>query len=376
VGRTVRVLLLEDSPADARLVVETLRNAEGGHFEIERADRLSDALDQAAEGGVDVILADLGLPDAQGLDVVRRLRERVPSLPLVVLTGSHADESVAFKALQTGAQDYLVKDELAPALLTRALRYAIERKQAEKDMAEKQAQLVRARVELDDLQLFAFSASHDMQEPLHKIQAFVSLLKSEWDGKLPETGRETLSKIESAAARMSRVIEDVRYFSKIDADRRAFEPVDLREAVGAALRELQTKVKKCGAQIEVGPLPTVRADAGQMQRLFGNLLSNALKFCSKEGAPAVKIRARPAEDGWCLVEVEDNGIGFEERFLDRLFKPFQRLHTRNEYEGTGLGLAVCHKIVLRHGGKIAARSMPGRGSVFTITLPLDRRSPP
>jgi light-regulated signal transduction histidine kinase (bacteriophytochrome) len=139
--------------------------------------------------------------------------------------------------------------------------------------------------------------------------------------------------------------------------------------------DLEVRVQQADASVDIGPLPVVEADPMQMRQLFQNLIANGLKFARREVSPVVRITSEPADDGWVRICVEDNGIGFEEKYLDRIFTIFQRLHSRDEYEGTGIGLAVCRRIVERHGGEITARSTPGQGSTFIFTLPMPTPAP-
>ncbi len=261
--------------------------------------------------------------------------------------------------------------ELAAA--NRALSVEVEeRKEAEERVRAFAAELQRSNQELEQ---FASVASHDLQEPLRKIQAFGDRLHAKFGADLGEQGRDYLGRMRSAAARMSTLISDLLAFSRVTTRAQPFAPVDLAAEVGEVVSDLEARLQQTGGRVDVGPLPELSADPTQVRQLFQNLIGNALKFHRPDEPPVVKVRGRvlPGADGRdgevCEVTVEDNGIGFEEKYLDRIFQLFQRLHGRNEYEGTGIGLAICRKIVERHGGGITARSAPGRGSTFTVTLP-------
>ncbi len=249
-----------------------------------------------------------------------------------------------------------------------------ERIRAERALEQANAELRRRNQALQD---FAYVASHDLQEPLRKVRAFAGLMREDYAEAVDETGQYYLERMQDAAARMARLISDLLRFSRITTRTRPFERVDLGAVVHAVCADLEVSTEEAGAQVEVeGALPTLDADATQMRRLFQNLISNAVKFRKEDAPPVLRIAAAPvAPEGTdaeprCRITVRDNGIGFEEKYLDRIFTPFQRLWSQSEYAGTGMGLAICRRIAERHRGALAARSTPGEGSTFIITLPL------
>ena len=255
------------------------------------------------------------------------------------------------------------------------------RKEAEERLRLAAEQLRRSNLDLQD---FASIASHDLQEPLRKIQAFGDRLKVKCSPELGENGREYLERMQDAARRMQILLHDLLTLSRVTSKAQPFEPIDLREVVKDVISNLEVRIEQTGAQIEVGRLPTIDADAAQMRQLLQNLISNALKFQRDGTRPVVNISAKvldntesltgamPGEE-ICQIMVCDNGIGFNEQYLDRIFQVFQRLHSRSEYEGTGIGLAVCRKIADRHGGTISAKSEEGNGATFIVTLPMKQR---
>ncbi|EFK08636.1 PAS domain S-box protein [delta proteobacterium NaphS2] len=247
-----------------------------------------------------------------------------------------------------------------------------ERKRSEEQKEHYLEQLKRSNKELQD---FAFVASHDLQEPLRKIQSFGELLVTEVHDSISAEGRDFLVRMQNAATRMRKLIDSLLAYSRVTTKTRAFSQVNLVEAVEEALGNLAVLKEEKKASVEVGELPTVEGDQVQMIQLFQNLIGNALKFHRKGVSPEIKIYALTIHGGRSdqadvyEIFVKDNGIGFDESYLSRIFTPFQRLHGKSEYEGVGIGLAICRKIVERHGGHITATSNPGGGAVFIVTLP-------
>jgi PAS domain S-box-containing protein len=224
-----------------------------------------------------------------------------------------------------------------------------------------------------ELQDFAYVASHDLQEPLRKIQAFGNLLESE-HGEQLGAGKDYLNRMRSAASRMSILIEDLLAFSRVTTKARPFVPVELQVVAGEVVGDLETRIEETQGIVDIQSLPTVQADPLQMRQLLQNLIANALKFHQPDVPPIVTLSGKEVLDKngklkAYQLEVSDNGIGFDEKYLDRIFAVFQRLHGHEAYEGTGIGLAVCRKIAERHGGTITATSKPGKGARFIITLP-------
>ncbi|KJH69982.1 response regulator [Aliterella atlantica] len=231
------------------------------------------------------------------------------------------------------------------------------------------------------LQQFAYIASHDLQEPLRKIQAFSNRLKDKCNASLDNQGRDYLERMHNAAERMQALINDLLTLSQITTKAQPFVLVDLNQVAHEVISDLELRIHQTGGCVQVGELPTIEADPLQIHQLLQNLIGNALKFHRVGETPIVKVNgqiiereqqfvAGLASTAICQITIEDNGIGFEEKYLDRIFDVFQRLHGRNEYEGTGMGLAICRKIVERHGGSLTAQSTPMQGAKFTIALPV------
>lgn len=235
---------------------------------------------------------------------------------------------------------------------------------------KKELELACSRAEREQLELLAFVASHDLQEPLHKIVAFGDLLKERVDG-LDEKSKAYVDRMAHAAARMGQLIGDLLNFSRTALKDGPFQTVSLEKVAEDVLKDLDLRIRESRARVEIGELPTIQGDPAQMHDLFQNLIANAIKFKKKEATPHIVIRSRRRDPQFAEVTFQDNGIGFDEKYLDRIFRPFERLHTQKEYPGSGMGLAICQKIVMRHGGAITAQSEVGRGATFLITLPTE-----
>jgi len=267
-------------------------------------------------------------------------------------------------------------------LMTFFVRDISQQKQAEEEQARYAAELERSNAELEQ---FAYVASHDLQEPLRKIRTFGDRLQMLSGPSLDPTSLECLQRMQNAAERMQALIHGLLTLSRIRTKGQEFVAVDLARVAADVVSDLEVEIEQAGALVEVGKLPTIQADPLQMQQLLQNLIGNALKFRRAGEPPVVRIQARfvhgrenrtpgesPAEEQ-CRLTVEDNGIGFDPQYSDRIFGIFQRLHTREAYQGTGIGLAICRKIVERHGGTITAQSTPGQGSTFEVRLPVIHR---
>ncbi|MBI5428785.1 MAG: PAS domain S-box protein [Nitrospinae bacterium] len=245
-----------------------------------------------------------------------------------------------------------------------------ERKRAAEQLESRAAELERSNEALRD---FAAIASHDLQEPLRKIVAFGDRLKK-YSHALDECGRDCLERMQNSTLRMQKFIDDLLKYSRVASNPRQFEAVDLAETVSEALLDVETLLGQTGGAVSVGRLPQkLEGDKMLLRQLFQNLIGNALKFRGPDEPPRVEINGRYTSGGFWEISVADNGIGFDMKYLDRIFKPFQRLHGRTEYDGTGMGLTICQKVVSAHGGKLSAVSAPGKGAKFIVLLPESRK---
>jgi PAS domain S-box-containing protein len=316
------------------------------------------------------------MPEQEEMGLLDAYRE-------VVETGEPFDTEVRYDT-EEGARWFQVMSVSVDDGVAVTFRDISERKEAAQAMVSANAKLERRNRALRD---FAYIASHDLQEPLRKIRAFSNLVLDDYGDAVDETGRDYLDRMQDAAERMSQLINDLLVYSRITTQAQPFESVDLETVAQNVRSDLDLRIAELGGTVDVGDLPVVEADPTQIRQLLQNLIGNGLKFHRPDVPPRVQVSAavEPApeelqQDGRidascteiCRLTIIDNGIGFEENHADRIFSPFKRLHGREEYEGTGMGLAICRRIVERHGGDITADSTPGEGTTFTVLLPVAR----
>jgi signal transduction histidine kinase len=371
--------LIEDNPGDARLIKEYLGEVTGTTFELDAVDRLSEGLKRL--GGKDAILLDLALPDSKGLDTFEKIYLQAPTLPIIVLTGTD-DDTLAFKAVSAGAQDYLVKGQVSGQLLGRSIRYAIERKRISEELETLYKQIHQHSVELEnivaertklleaankELESFSYSVSHDLRAPLRAMEGFSSILLDEYSGGLPPEGQRYLQLVRSSAQQMSNLIDEILAFSRLGLKPLNKQSVMPKDIVTKVLEELQDEQAGREIDVVIGDLPACEADPTLLKQVFVNLISNALKFTRKKENARIEIGSQQ-RDSEVVYHVKDNGAGFDMQYAHKLFGVFQRLHSADEYEGTGVGLSNVQRIVHHHGGSIWAEGEVDKGATFYFTI--------
>jgi signal transduction histidine kinase len=254
-----------------------------------------------------------------------------------------------------------------PRIILLAIEDVTQRRFTEERLAEQRRELQRSNAALHE---FASVASHDLQEPLRKILSFGERLTTSLGPTLTGNARQDLERMLGAAARMRTLITDLLAYSEATTRVQRFEATDLAMVAREVIGDLETAISEAGGRVELGVLPVIAADAPQMRQLLQNLLGNALKYRRKDTPSVVRLSASTTGDGFCAISVADNGIGFNAEHAEKIFRMFERLHNRAQYAGSGIGLAICRRIVERHGGTIAATSIAGQGATFTVTLPV------
>jgi signal transduction histidine kinase len=365
-NKAVKVLLIEDNPADTRLIREILAEAKGAPFKLECADRLATGLACLARGGIDVVLLDLGLPDSQGLGTLVKVQAEALTVPVVVLTCLD-DEALATEAVQEGAQDYMVKGHVDSNLLARSIRYAIERKRAE----EKALQLETLK-ELDQVrsQLLA-NVSHELRTPLTTIKGYSTMLL-DYDRRLGrDEKQEYLSAIDKATDRMAELVDHLLDMTRLEAGLLKLDKVPTNITALLQTTIAEARLRTPGHKVVLNlPKTALRlnGDGRRIRQVVDNLIENATKY--SKPASTVTIEAR-SQDSELVICVADQGIGISRensgKVFDRMFNLEHRL--TQEPGGLGLGLALCKALVEAHGGRIWVESELGKGSVFNFALP-------
>jgi signal transduction histidine kinase len=372
-NKPIELLLFEDNLGDAGLIEEMLEESEG-IYHLEIVETLEEGLVLLKNSLFDVILLDLGLPDSDGIDTLKEVHKISTKTPIIVLTGLN-NEEIGIFAVKFGAQDYLIKKEIDSKLLKRSIRYSIERKKIESELQNYKSNLedkVKERTkELEqsnkELQQFAYVASHDLREPLRMISSFLQLLERRYNEQLDEDANEFIEFAVDGAKRLDSMIKDLLEYSRVANKKRKFSDVDLNQVLERTNLNLKFAIDDNNAEIIANQLPTLSGDEQLLIQLFQNLISNSIKYRSKDN-PTIQISVNN-ELNQFLFSVKDNGIGISTKHLERIFTIFQRLHTREEYEGTGIGLAIAQKIVHQHGGQIWAESELGKGTIIYFTIP-------
>ena len=363
-ARFSQVLVVEDSKPELELVCDILQS-EG--FEVLGCCSAGDALQHIQHGSFGVAVVDLRLPDFTGTQLLEKIRSLDEHVHVIIYTGAASYESIK-EALNLGAFAYVEKLSDPSELLRhvhRACRERVGRYAADLEtaVAERTKELARSNRELED---FASVVAHDLRSPLLTISGYCQILQEEYQHGNHGEGGAYLRQILEAVTRMNRLIEDLLNYSRVGRRQEPFQPVPLQSVVAQALANLEAAVRENNAQVDVGEMPVVVGDQTQLVQLFQNLLGNAIKF-RRPVDLRIRVRAEPDAAQWRF-SVEDNGISIEPDHFGQLFQVFQRLHGE-EYPGTGIGLAVCKKIVERHGGQIWLESEPGQGTTFFFTLP-------
>jgi light-regulated signal transduction histidine kinase (bacteriophytochrome) len=403
-------ILIVDDREDNLLSIETILGEEEYYFVKANSGRTALKI-LLNEFDFALILMDVKMPSLDGFETAALIyeRERLRHIPIVFITAdSYGDENV-FKGYKSGAVDYIYKP-INPELLKAKVGVFVdlykknhrlmlqekkliainknlaeevrERKVSEEKVKELNYQLLEniARLESTNKELdrVVFMASHDLQEPLRKMMIFSDRLFSRYEELLDENGKRDIARIQAEAVRMRKLIEDILTFSKVSAENNSLVYSDMNLLVQEVLTGMEDTILEKKAKLIVQELPHLYVNPGLIRPLFYNLVSNALKYSRPDTPPVISIRAQSnmleensgTNNSYCRIFVEDNGIGFEQQYSEQIFGMFKRLHDKNQYEGTGIGLAICKKIVEEHNGFISVISKVNEGSTFIVSFPV------
>ena len=374
-----KILIVDDELGNVLLLEQMM--IQEGYSNLHRTSNSTQYLGLFTEVQPDLVLLDLNMPRMDGFEVMEQLKKEDPDslVPILVLTAMK-DEETKLRALRSGAKDFLSK----PFDLTEAslriknlleMQLLHQRVQMHNQILEEQVLVRTAELErsAEELTNFAYIASHDLQEPLRKIIAFGDRLAVKFGSVLNDTGKDYIERMQKSALRMKGLIDDLLQFSRVTMHSETFQEINLNEVILEVLSDLEVQIERTEGRVEVDTLPKIEGGEFQMRQLFQNLISNGLKYHSDEVAPVIKIKYAGFDNDLEEIHIEDNGKGFDEKHLDRIFRPFERLHGHSEYGGTGMGLAICYKIVAHHKGHITAKSQPNQGATFIVKLPSKQR---
>jgi light-regulated signal transduction histidine kinase (bacteriophytochrome) len=359
------VLIIDDCPEDRKYLTRLLQKNTQKTFHITEADSGQEGLQLCTNNTFDCILIDYQIPDLDGLEFIEALSEfKDPRfLPVLMLTGQ-GNEEIASEALRNGASDYLVKNKLTAEGLFRAVTRAVEKSGLLHINERQRAEIERSQ---RDLEQFAYTAAHDLQAPVRRIIKFLELFHRELPDTLPERPKDYLHRALKSAEYMKRLIQDLLNYSLIGGAKHSFESVDLNCVLKDVLSQLEITIAKNSARIQTNPLPTVNGNRNFLQELFQNLIGNALKFYSEQPL-IIQVSAEWRKTEW-IFTIQDNGIGIPPEATEKIFDLFQRIENGTPAEGTGIGLALCKKIVKLHDGHIWVESTPNISTAFHFSLP-------
>lgn len=365
-----QVIINVDDHEPARYAKTRILSRAG--FTVYDASNGNDTLRLVTQHTPDLVLLDVNLPDLSGIEVCRRIKSAPGGSSVIVLqiSASARTPPHAAAALDSGADAYLL-EPVDPDVLVATVNALLRLRSAERDLFAANERLRILNNELrrsnEDLQQFAYAASHDLQEPLRSVMSFVTLLERTAAEKLTANERECLKYISEGSNRMRALIDDLLRYSQVGQRPVSMQPVDLNAVFRTVLEDLYQRISESKASITCDPLPAVNGDEAQLGQVLQNLIANAVKYARPGVAPLIHLSATKQNEDW-LLQVRDNGIGIERDHLDQVFLPFKRLH-RKQISGTGMGLAICRRVIEAHGGRIWVDSTVGEGSTFSFTLP-------
>jgi two-component system sensor histidine kinase/response regulator len=365
-----QLIVVDDEVAHMRALCDTL-GFEG--YQVRGFDSPNDALHALSEKQCDLLLTDLMMPEMDGIELFRAARAVDPDIAGVIMTG-HGTIDTAVEALQIGALDYVLKPfrlnvilpVIARALEIRSLR--IENAALQRREREQALELAAA---YRDLESFSYSISHDLRSPLRAIRGMTGIYLEEAGDSVSQSGRKRLAQVVRSAERMDQMIGDLLRFCRLSRTPPNRHRIDLNAVARRVVKELQAEDPQRHVEVRIAPLPDCQGDPGLIEQVMTNLLSNAFKFTKDRSDACVELGTCREQDEQVYF-VRDNGAGFNMQYADKLFGVFQRLHSQDQFPGTGVGLSIVKRILERHGGRIWADSAPGQGATFSFVVGQER----
>lgn len=369
----LRVLVTAPTGRDAELICQMLEKAA---IECHVCSDTDELLSQMASGVGAAVVAQEALTPASVGNIADFLSSQPPwsDCPFIVMTSGGSPTEAALRELrmlEPIGNLTLIERPVRPQTLLSSVRSALRARRRQYEIRDKMNELIRAQDDLrrsnDDLQQFAYAASHDLQEPLRMVGSYVQLLEKRYKDKLDTDAQEYIALASNGVSRMFRLIGDLLSYSRVGTTGLQVENINVNDVMLWAKMNLHTAIAEAGAEITNDELPTVSFDQSQLLQLFQNIIGNAIKYRSEQ-PPQIHVSATRKGDEWVFA-ISDNGQGFDPKYADRIFGVFKRLHGR-DVPGTGIGLALCKRIVEKHGGRIWAESQPGKGSTFYFSVPV------
>jgi len=390
--KELNILLVEDNKGDERLIRELLGEQKLIRFNIEMASSLKESERKISENLFDIILLDLGLPDSSGLETLIKLIAIFPGLATIIILTGLNDTEIGLKAVNNGAQDYIIKGQVDSEKLLKSIIYSFERSRLNRELktqiearmlAERETLKLNSELEQrihdrtaqleivnTELEAFSHSVSHDLRAPLRHINGFAEILKEEFGDQLPEKARSYLNVIEDAAKKMNRLIDDLLNLSRTNRTELKKSAVKMKQVLDEAISEVGLLLENRTVDFQISELPEVIGDYNLLRMVWINLLDNAIKYTRPRKKAVIKIDCKKEKKEYIFC-IRDNGVGFDMQYADKLFGVFQRLHAEDEFEGNGIGLSNVRRIISRHHGRTWAEAELDKGAAFYFSLPED-----
>jgi signal transduction histidine kinase len=386
----LNILLVEDNEGDERLIRELLGEQHLIRFNVDLASSLKESESKIPENKFDIILLDLGLPDSNGLETLFKFKALFPELATIIILTGLNDTEVGLKAVNSGAQDYIIKGHVDSDKLLKSIIYSYERsrlnnelksqiearKFAEKEILKLNSELEQrildrtAQLKIVNLELEAFShsVSHDLRAPLRHINGFAEILKEEYYDQLPEKAKNYLDTISDSAKKMNILIDDLIKLSRTNRIELKKSMLKMNQVLDDALSEVQPLLENRKVDINISTLPEIIGDYNLLRLVWVNLLDNAIKYTRPRKKAVINIDYKEEKEEFIFC-IHDNGVGFDMNYAQKLFGAFQRLHSTDEFEGTGIGLSNVRRIISRHSGRTWAEAELDKGASFYFSLP-------